>query len=196
MPKSVTNPRAATKDRKHHNGGITPKMERFISEYLKDLNGQAAAKRAGYSVRTAGQIARRILDNEEVQKRLKKKLNRQTRKADVTVERVLNEYAAIAFASPMHYMQVDEKGPYVDLEDLPEDYAAALSELSFEEVYIGKGPRRKKVRRCRFKLHNKTAALDSLGKYLEMFKDKGDTQITVTHEVSKVQEEVKEMFEL
>ena len=32
---------------------LTPKQQRFVDEYLIDLNATAAAKRAGYSVRTA-----------------------------------------------------------------------------------------------------------------------------------------------
>lgn len=32
---------------------LTPKQQRFVEEYLVDLNATAAAKRAGYSVRTA-----------------------------------------------------------------------------------------------------------------------------------------------
>lgn len=192
MPK---NPRSATKERRFNKNGITPKMQRFVSEYIKDLNGKQAAIRAGFSKKTAGQIARRVLDDPKVQQLIKKKIDRQTRKSNITVERVLQEYAAIAFANPMHYMQVDDKGPYVDLEDLPEEYAAAMGEVNFEEVYRGKGKKRRIVRRVRFKLHNKIAALDSLGKYLEMFKDKGDTQVTVTHEISQISKDIAEIFD-
>jgi phage terminase small subunit len=32
---------------------VTPKQARFVDEYLVDLNASAAARRAGYSVRTA-----------------------------------------------------------------------------------------------------------------------------------------------
>lgn len=33
--------------------GMTPKQQRFVEEYMVDLNATAAAKRAGYSARTA-----------------------------------------------------------------------------------------------------------------------------------------------
>ena len=33
--------------------GLTPKQQRFVEEYLVDLNATGAAKRAGYSARTA-----------------------------------------------------------------------------------------------------------------------------------------------
>lgn len=36
---------------------MTPKQKRFCDEYLTDMNATQAAIRAGYSVKTAGQIA-------------------------------------------------------------------------------------------------------------------------------------------
>lgn len=38
--------------------GLTPKQQRFVDEYLTDLNASAAARRAGYSKRTADAIGR------------------------------------------------------------------------------------------------------------------------------------------
>lgn len=40
---------------------MTPKQERFVAEYLIDLNASAAARRAGYSERTADAIGRENL---------------------------------------------------------------------------------------------------------------------------------------
>lgn len=37
--------------------GLTAKQQRFVEEYLVDLNGSAAARRAGYSERTANRMA-------------------------------------------------------------------------------------------------------------------------------------------
>lgn len=41
--------------------GLTPKQERFVSEYLVDLNATQAAIRAGYSERTANEQGARLL---------------------------------------------------------------------------------------------------------------------------------------
>ena len=35
---------------------LTPKQERFVQEYLVDLNATAAAKRAGYSGKRASEL--------------------------------------------------------------------------------------------------------------------------------------------
>lgn len=42
-------------------GELTPKQARFVEEYLVDLNASAAARRAGYSARTADAIGRENL---------------------------------------------------------------------------------------------------------------------------------------
>lgn len=41
--------------------GLTPKQQRFVEEYLVDLNGTQAAIRAGYSAKTANEQAARLL---------------------------------------------------------------------------------------------------------------------------------------
>lgn len=42
---------------------LTPKQQRFVEEYLVDLNATQAAIRAGYSARTAAVQASRLLTN-------------------------------------------------------------------------------------------------------------------------------------
>lgn len=45
---------------------LTPKQALFVSEYLADFNGKAAAIRAGYSPKTAEQQASRLLRHVQV----------------------------------------------------------------------------------------------------------------------------------
>jgi phage terminase small subunit len=45
---------------------VSPKAERFVTEYLIDLNGTKSAIRAGYSERSAYSTAERLLRNAEV----------------------------------------------------------------------------------------------------------------------------------
>jgi hypothetical protein len=63
-------------------GRLTPKQERFVSEYLKDLNGAAAAVRTGYSLRTADRQAYALLRKPEISRvwrRLRSSAWRRTR---------------------------------------------------------------------------------------------------------------------
>ena len=45
---------------------MSPKAERFVTEYLIDLNATRAAIRAGYSAKTAGSQGERLLRNVEI----------------------------------------------------------------------------------------------------------------------------------
>jgi phage terminase small subunit len=51
--------------------GLTPKQERFVQEYLVDLNATQAAIRAGYSLNTAAQHAARLVRNVKVSAAIK-----------------------------------------------------------------------------------------------------------------------------
>lgn len=50
---------------------LTPKQQRFIDEYLIDLNATQAAIRAGYSAKTAQEQSSRLLSNVMVQEAIK-----------------------------------------------------------------------------------------------------------------------------
>ena len=47
---------------------MTDKQEKFIAEYLKDFNATSAAKRAGYSSKTAYATGHYLLKNAEIKK--------------------------------------------------------------------------------------------------------------------------------
>ena len=68
---------------------------RFVQEYLVDLNATAAAKRAGYSPKTAYSIGQENLKKPEIKSAIQ-----QAKKArrERTQDRILLELAAAAFA--------------------------------------------------------------------------------------------------
>lgn len=53
---------------------LTPKQERFVCEYLKDLNATQAAIRAGYSENSAGQIGAENLRKPAIKEAIDAKL--------------------------------------------------------------------------------------------------------------------------
>lgn len=77
----------------------------------------------------------------------------------VTVEKVLREYAAIAFADLRRIVSWDERGLHVR-EHLSKTAAAPISEISTGTT--GKAP-------VRVKLYDKKAALDAIARHLGMF---------------------------
>ena len=75
---------------------LTPKQERFVTEYLVDLNASQAALRAGYSPRTAPQQGSRLLKNVDVQAAIATKQTHQLQAVEVRIEDVLRDLKAIA----------------------------------------------------------------------------------------------------
>ena len=78
-------------------GKLSDKRERFVREYLVDLNATRAATRAGYSPKTADRQGHRLLKNAEVATRVADLTEAMSEKLEITAERVLQELGTIAF---------------------------------------------------------------------------------------------------
>ena len=77
---------------------LSPKHQAFVREYCVDQNASAAARRAGYSKKTADRQGHRLLKNAEIAKAVKAALKAKAEAADISASRVLDELAAVAFA--------------------------------------------------------------------------------------------------
>ncbi|WP_414492385.1 terminase small subunit [Stenotrophomonas maltophilia] len=71
--------------------GLTPKQQRFVSEYLKDHNGTQAAIRTGYSAKTAKQQGSRLLADPRIQAAVRAGQKKVAKKAEVTVDSLMAE---------------------------------------------------------------------------------------------------------
>lgn len=69
---------------------MTAKQERFVREYLIDLNATQAAIRAGYSPRSAEVEGHRLLRNAKVAASVSANARRHAAKADVSAQDVIN----------------------------------------------------------------------------------------------------------
>jgi len=150
---------------------LTPKQERFVDEYLVDLNATQSAIRAGYSEKTAHSIGHENLRKPEIQALIERKRSKTAARLEVTRERVVNELARIAFSDIRSVvkwgrikLQASDGIPEVvydiDLipsEEISDDAAAAVAEV------------RKTREGLSIKLLDKKGALDSLGKHLGLF---------------------------
>ena len=71
---------------------LTPKQQRFVEEYLIDLNATQAYIRAGYAVKSedvAAATASKLLRNAKVQEAIQEAQEKLSNKAQVTVEMVV-----------------------------------------------------------------------------------------------------------
>lgn len=67
---------------------LTAKQQRFVDEYLIDLNATQAAIRAGYSEKTVEQQASRLLRNVKVRAVVEKGQAKAAQKLEVTKEHI------------------------------------------------------------------------------------------------------------
>lgn len=68
---------------------LTDKQQRFVAEYLVDLNATQAAIRAGYSEKTARQVASENLSKPDIAEAIAAKAAERTAAIDLSAERVL-----------------------------------------------------------------------------------------------------------
>jgi hypothetical protein len=101
-----------------------------------------------------------------------------SRRTEVTADRVVTELAKIAFANMRDYSP--RPGETIDLHRIDRDRAAAVEELTIDEVVDPAGVLH---RRTRLKLHDKLAALVSLARHLGMFVDRHVPENSIEHKV-------------
>jgi hypothetical protein len=83
------------------------------------------------------------------------------------------ELAKLGFANMADYMRANPNGdPYLDFSQLTRDQTAALQEVTVEYYVDGRGEDARNVKRVRFKLADKRAALVDLGRHLGIFRDR------------------------
>jgi phage terminase small subunit len=160
---------------------LNPKQARFVQEYLVDLNATQAAIRAGYSKKTANQIASRLLANVKISAAIAESRSALAQRHNVTVDRIVSELALLGFSNMQDYMRANPNGdPYLDFSNLSREQAAALTEVTVEDYTEGRGEDAREVKRVRFKLADKRAALVDLGKHLGMFQERPPTSLNVS----------------
>jgi len=106
---------------------LTPKQQRFVDEYLVDLNATQAAIRAGYSPRTAYQQGHETLKKPEVAAAIQARREELSRATGITVERVLKEMAAIAFSDVRELFHED--GSMKAVHELPDSLAPGIASV-------------------------------------------------------------------
>lgn len=142
---------------------LTAKQARFVDEYLVDLNAAAAARRAGYSVRTANVIGYENLTKPHIAEAIQEAMRKRASRCQVAQDDVVRELARIAFQG---LASVAEWGPtglrLLDSADLDDDAIATVK--SVKETTSKDGGS------LAIQQHDKIRALEALGKHLGMFK--------------------------
>lgn len=147
--------------------------ELFAQEVAKGSTYCDAYVTAGY--RPNSSHASKLARMPHIQARIQDIVGKAAVKTDIKVERILQELARIGFANMLDYVSVGQGGDAnLDLTGLTRDSAAAISEIVVDTHNAKDGKDTVVVRRVRFKLLDKRAALVDLGKHLGMFKERAD----------------------
>lgn len=149
---------------------LSDQRQRFVDEYLIDLNGTQAAIRAGYSPKTAQEQSSRLLSNVMVQEAISKAMAARSRRTGVNQDRVVLELAKLAFVKMTDV--VDSNGRI--REDATDDDLSCIESIKFKESdnEFGGSVERE------VKIGSKLKALELLGKHLGMWNDKLDVNVT------------------
>jgi phage terminase small subunit len=135
---------------------ITDKQRIFVAEYLSDKNATAAAKRAGYSAKTARAQGQRLLTKVDIKDLVNQKLTELEDKAGLTAERVMLEVKAIATSNIMDGLDYDSDTGEISLkspDQIPEAFWRAAQEVTAYQLPDGGGLALK------IKMHPKLPAL-------------------------------------
>lgn len=78
---------------------LSKKQQLFCREYISDFNASRAAIDAGYSKKTARTIGSNLLTKVNIQAYIKELMKIREQRTEVTADRVIAEFAKIAFNS-------------------------------------------------------------------------------------------------
>jgi phage terminase small subunit len=149
------------------------RRRKFVTEYLKDLNGTQAAIRSGFSENGASVTASRLLANA----RIKAQIEAELADSGLSVSRTLREIARLSYSDVGELFDGPNLRP---INELPEHARAAIAGIKVikKNVTTGDG---KTDDIHEVKLWDKTKALEMAGKYLKLFEDKTEinTEIVI-----------------
>lgn len=167
---------------------LNPRHVKFCIEYIKDSDGGAAARRAGFAESSARVVGCNLLKDPLIKAELAKRQERVANLLEISAASVLRELALMGFANMLDYITPREDGSAtVNLSKLNRDQAAAVQEVTVDTYMDGHGDEAREVKRIRFKLADKRGSLELLGKHLKLFTDKHEIQLPPLEDLTNEQ---------
>ena len=145
-------------------GALTPKQERFIEEYLIDLNATQAAIRAGYSKKTAKSVGSENLTNPDIALALDLAKEERSKKAKITALWVLERLFREATADLADLY--DEGGRLKPITEWPLVWRQGLVQsVEVDEVHRDGDI---KVRMTKVKISDRLKRIELIGKHIDI----------------------------
>lgn len=156
---------------------LTPKQERFVAEYLIDLNASAAARRAGYRG-DANTVGPRLLADVGVRSHIEKAKAKRQERTEITQDAVLLQLSRLMSFDIRSLYNADGgmKAPH----ELDDAAATVLVGVDVSEEFEGQGDERRQIGFTKkAKIPDRVAALALAMRHLGMLNDKLDLTATV-----------------
>lgn len=149
--------------------GLAPKQQRFVEEYLVDLNATQAAKRAGYSEKTAHTIGHELLKKPEIAAAIQAAQFERSKRTEVTADRVLLELARIGFSDVRRlFTDVGNLREIASLDDETAPAISAVEVVTKPGADVDENGNRTVEYVHKVKLWDKNSALEKIAKHLGM----------------------------
>lgn len=148
---------------------LTAKQQRFVEEYLIDLNATQAYIRAGYkNYDSAGVEANKTLNNPKVRQAVDEAMAERSRRTGINQDRVIQEIAKLAFVNISNAVDLNtgKIKPGATEEDL-----ACIQSIKIKPTEFGT--------EREIKFYDKKGSLEQLGRHLGLFKDKAEVEIVL-----------------
>lgn len=146
---------------------LTARQEKFVEEYLVDLNATQAAIRAGYAKKDADVQGPRLLGNVGIAEAIAKAKAERARRTRITADRVLAELELLAFSDHTNFA-VDDLGNVELTDEAPEGAHRSVSSIK-HRIHTRDG---EVTREVEIKLWEKPGMLKLAGRHVGLFPDR------------------------
>jgi phage terminase small subunit len=161
---------------------MTPKQERFVEEYICDLNATQAAIRAGYAAGSADVEGVRLLGNASVAIAIQDAKKARSERTAITADRVAREFAKVGRSDVRKLFT--REGALKPIHEMDDDTAASISsiEVVTRSIPGADGEPARVEYSHKIRTYDKITALTQLARHLGMFTEKIDVSGKLTLE--------------
>lgn len=156
--------------------GLNPQRMKFINYYIELGHGTEAAKKAGYSEKSAHVTASRLLKNDKILAEIRRIYDDITESMKFRKESLLAELWRIGKTDVREAF--DENGALKKLEDMPDSVARSIKSVQIDELFERDEDGKHHIGYTkRIQFHDKIKAIELYGKEKNMFKDKVEVKV-------------------
>lgn len=160
---------------------LTAKQQRFVEEYLVDLNATQAVIRAGYSRNGADVQGVRLLGDARIATAVQHRIAQRSERVQLAADEVLNELR-ILLRSDVRHFQVANDGRLTLEDGVPDEQWRAVASVKHKIIEIPQKDGDSQFRReIEFRLWDKNVAIANAMKHLGLLKDGASVTLNQTN---------------